>query len=372
MDRNVQRSVDARDAEDDESYEATLRAAENSKILAALGPPGSGKTAAVHACIDHWKARGARILLALPTGQLAAEMRARHPDVDVDTCHGAFLFHKDLNEALPILTQYDLVVVDELSMLTAEHMGRLDAMRRTADQLPCLVMLGDFWQLPGPQKNSTKVSDSAAWRQVKTLEFTGNHRCQDPKLAKKLAALRTSVPSQKLLGSCNWFKHWQLACIQSGLKHEEGLPLLPAPCRGGWARVPLPAHEGAVLLKQILISAGIEKTDLCNVGTQSLKVTGLSWSARYGLPLDVRRQLGYHVGPNEKMTLLYSRDAAASPLRQFESVLAAIRSNAFHPDMTRSGYFVTARPSDVVEVHDDEEPPGPKQGNSSSSRRLLR
>ena len=109
VDRSVRRSVGARDAEDDESYEAALRTAESSKILAALGPPGSGKTAAIHACVDEWKARGARILMALPTGQLAAEMRARHPDVDVDTCHGAFLFHKDLNEALPILTQYDLV-----------------------------------------------------------------------------------------------------------------------------------------------------------------------------------------------------------------------------------------------------------------------
>ena len=127
-------------------------------------------------------------------------MRARHPNIDVDTCHGAFLFHKDLNEALPILTQYDLVVVDELSMLSADHMDRLDAMWRTADQLPCLVMLGDFWQLPGPQKAPTKVSDSAAWRHVKLLEFTGNHRCEDPKLAKKLAALRTSAPSQRLLG----------------------------------------------------------------------------------------------------------------------------------------------------------------------------
>ena len=188
-DKNVRRSVEARDAEDDESYEAALRTAEGSKILAALGPPGSGETAAIHACVDEWKARGARILLALPTGQLAAEMRARRPDVDVDTCHGAFLFHKDVNEALPILTQYDLVVVD-----------CLDAMWRTADQLPCLVMLGDFWQLPGPRKHATKVSDSAAWRHVKVVEFAGNHRCEDPKLAKKLAALRTSVPSQKLLG----------------------------------------------------------------------------------------------------------------------------------------------------------------------------
>ena len=116
-------------------------------------------------------------------------------------------------------------------------------------------------------------------------------------------------------------------------------------------------------MKQVLISTGIEKTELCNVGTHSLKVTGLSWS-RYGLPLEVRRQLGDHVGPNEKMTLLYSRDAAASPLRQFESVLAAIRSNVFRPDVTRSGYFMNAGPSDVVGVPDDEVQPDPKQGDS--------
>ena len=151
IDKNVQRSVEARDANDDETYETMLQAAQSSSILAALGPPGSGKTAAIHACVDKWKACGARILLALPTGQLAAEMRARHPDVDIDTCHGAFLFHKDLNEALPILTQYDLVVIDELSMLSAEHMDRLGDM-------------GVWTQLPGPQKNPSKVSDSAAWR----------------------------------------------------------------------------------------------------------------------------------------------------------------------------------------------------------------
>ena len=197
------------------------------------------------------------------------------------------------------------------------------------------------------------------------LEATASRSKSSYTLERKTTLLPMAGP-RRGVSRCDWFKHWQVACIQSGVKHGEGLPLLPAPCRGGWARVPLPAHEGAVWLKQILISAGIEETELCNVGTHSLKVTGLSWSARYGLPLEVRRQLGYHVGPNEKMTLLYSRDAAASPLRQFESVLAAIRSDAFRPDLTRSGYFVTANPSDVVEVHDDEVPPGPKQGGSVS------
>ena len=59
---------------------------------------------------------------------------------------------------------------------------------------------------------------------------------------------------------------------------------------GGWARVPLPAHEGAFWVKQILISKDIEKTELCNVGTHSLKATALVWSAMYGLPLEVRQQ----------------------------------------------------------------------------------
>ena len=63
VDKNVQRSIEARDAEDDDTYEATVRAAEGSKILAALGPPGSGKTAAIHTCIDDWKRQGA------PAGQ---------------------------------------------------------------------------------------------------------------------------------------------------------------------------------------------------------------------------------------------------------------------------------------------------------------
>ena len=64
------------------------------------------------------------------------------------------------------------------------------------------------------------------------------------------------------------------------------------------------------------------------------------------------------------MTLLYSSDAAASPLSQFESVLAAVRSNVFRIDVTRSGYFMNAGPSDVFGVPDDEVQPDPKQGDS--------
>ena len=127
-------------------------------------------------------------------------MRHKHPDIDVDTCHGAFWFHKEISQALPLLCAYDLIVVDEVSMLTAEHFDRLVAMWHAADRLPCLVFLGDFWQLPGPQKPPSKVTDSPAWRNVTEINFTAVYRCEDPKLQHKLNALRTSVPSAKLLG----------------------------------------------------------------------------------------------------------------------------------------------------------------------------
>ena len=64
------------------------------------------------------------------------------------------------------------------------------------------------------------------------------------------------------------------------------------------------------------------------------------------------RQLGYHVGPNERMTPLYSCDGSFT-IAPIESVLAAIRSNGFRLDVTRSGYFMNAGPSDVVGISDD-------------------
>ena len=63
-------------------------------MLFAEGPPGTGKTFAVHEQIRRYVDRGARVLFVLPTGQLAAAMRAKHPDVDVDTFHGGLLFQR--------------------------------------------------------------------------------------------------------------------------------------------------------------------------------------------------------------------------------------------------------------------------------------
>eukprot|EP00435_Cladocopium_sp_Y103_P041572 s3385_g11.t1 len=157
----------------------------------------------------------------------------------------------------------------------------------------------------------------------------------------------------------DWFLNWQRACIETGKPKGDGIPMLPFPTQSGWARIPIGPGEGADWLRQLLHAAGVHDDALKNIGTHSLKATCLSWLAKHGDPIDVRRHLGYHMSNSEKMTLLYSRDAAAMPLRVLDQCLLDIRNGTFMPDNTRSGYFpnvaMGADAPQSVEVPDEEE-----------------
>ena len=190
----------AASATSDEEYENAVAGAQDKRMLFAGGPPGTGKTFAVHDQIRTWAAKGARVLFVLPTGQLASAMRGKHPHIDVDTFHGGLLFHRDLSEALGVLTQYDLVILDEVSMLTASQFERVLAMWRAAERLPCMVLLGDFWQLPVIGKEERRCDESATWKSnVKVVHFHEQIRCKDARLQRKLDCLRTAVPSARQL-----------------------------------------------------------------------------------------------------------------------------------------------------------------------------
>ena len=133
------------------------------------------------------------------------------------------------------------------------------------------------------------------------------------------------------LSSGDWFASWQAASVASGKPRGEDVPNLPAPTEGGWSKVPLTASEGCTWLVSILKCCGFANEDLVNVGTHSCKSTCLSWCAKYGVPLDVRRHLGFHSVPGDKTAIVYSRDAAAGPLRHLDEVLRSIRAGTFDP-----------------------------------------
>ena len=211
--QNLMVALKARQAKEDAEVEQCIAEADAHRMLFASGPPGTGKTHVVHREIDRWKREGARVLFALPTGMLASEVRAKQPDIDVDTTWGAFLFHRPVQEAAQILTQYDLVVVDEVSMLTDWQFERIVALWMHAEKLPAVVLLGDFYQLPVVDPQAQRCELSSAWRQhVKTIEFREQVRCKSKTLQEKLDILRYNIPSkrqlrQKLLkGHVAWTK----------------------------------------------------------------------------------------------------------------------------------------------------------------------
>ncbi|CAK8991184.1 ATP-dependent DNA helicase PIF1 (DNA repair and recombination helicase PIF1) [Durusdinium trenchii] len=224
MKEPIQRALKAANATSDEEIEdLTVEAQNNNKMLFANGGPGSGKTFVLHAQIKRWEARSARVLLVVPTGQLAAEMKPQHPNIDVDTYHGGLFFHKDLSEALGVMTQYDLIILDEVSMLTAEQFERVVAMWTAADKLPCILLAGDFWQMPVVDKNARRCDESPLWRSnVRFVNFQEQVRCKDPELQETLSLLRTAPPSKRQLkqilrGHRAWTSHtpeaWDILCL---------------------------------------------------------------------------------------------------------------------------------------------------------------
>eukprot|EP00438_Fugacium_kawagutii_P021754 Skav219334 [mRNA] locus=scaffold6947:786:1919:+ [translate_table: standard] len=146
--------------------------------MAVLGPAGSGKTTAVHRAIQDAVAHNYRILLTAPTGRLAATMREKFPELEIDTVHGAFLLRKPVQEALDTMLPYNLIVVEEVGQLSRANFERILEQWEAADCLPTLVFVGDFFQLPGVE--STSTLDSHLWRSrlMKKHELHIMRRCR--------------------------------------------------------------------------------------------------------------------------------------------------------------------------------------------------
>ena len=206
IDKAVDVALRARTAKNPDELERLHEIAmDNGRVIVGLGGPGTGKTTVAGECIHRAKARDARILIALPTGQMSSRTRQQFRDVRVDTCHGAFLLHKAELEALPVLSEYDLVVVDEISQLSAAQFDRIVRMWHAADRLPALVFLGDFWQLPSYEK--TRAVDSEYWKGVKRVTLTKIYRCKDEVLMDKIQGTRTQVPGAALFKKIVDHKH---------------------------------------------------------------------------------------------------------------------------------------------------------------------
>ena len=191
-----------------EADAARTKCLKQGKPVICSGPPGSGKTTVMGRGLQRAVELGARVLFALPTAQLAARMRERHPNIDVDTCHAAFQLHRNVKEHLAILMAYDLVAVDEFSLLSQEDFEHILQLWHAADKIPALIFLGDRYQLPGPVPS--RAWESHAWKSCfhKNLYFSYRHR-SDKRFGEILAAIRTKEATKALvLEMCKGRKAW--------------------------------------------------------------------------------------------------------------------------------------------------------------------
>ena len=176
---------------------------------------------------------------------------------------------------------------------------------------------------------------------------------------KKSMFLPLAAPVPGLRAKDPWFHSWMKARVDTGLSGwSEDIPsgecAMPAPSHdGGWCKRPLSSYEAVSWLREILDRQLPGFTASVRVGSHSLKKTPLGWCAIWGLSMDDRATLGYHIRAQDNSVMHYSADAQAAPLRRFKMVIANIRAGVFQPDSWRPG--VVRRPECIVVSNEDED-----------------
>ncbi|MBL8797528.1 MAG: ATP-dependent RecD-like DNA helicase [Planctomycetia bacterium] len=129
------------------SQRDAIRQATTSKVLVITGGPGVGKTTIVRGILEIFTAKSMRCALCAPTGRAAKrlqettgmEAKTIHRLLEYEPGMGGFRHGRDL----PL--EYDLIVVDEASMVDIVLMNQL---LRAVPDSACLVLVGDVDQLP--------------------------------------------------------------------------------------------------------------------------------------------------------------------------------------------------------------------------------
>ena len=163
------------------------------------------------------------------------------------------------------------------------------------------------------------------------------------KTAEKKNLLLPILASSVGVTNDDWITRW------IKLRKEAGLPvsgmfngaLQPAPDvqrDGAWLTRPLSCSEVTLILRSMLQSSDRDLT------SHSLKVTGLSWSAKAEIPREQRRLLGRHASSLQDADSIYSRDLAFAPVQAFGRMIALIRDGQFFPDNSRDLFFKSNNP----------------------------
>ena len=155
----------------------------------------------------------------------------------------------------------------------------------------------------------------------------------------KRMLLPVVAPMMSISGG-QWWDSWLAArmALQLEVGGNVSLPLL---CKFDLDGKPtdhsLQASEIGEFIRKAL---NIETESRNLVRSHSCKVSMLSWMAKCGSPLNLRRNIGHHLDVTSKSAEIYARDAMAPALYELCRVIGMVKAQRFDPDRTRSGRFI--------------------------------
>lgn len=180
------------------------------KPVIVLGDPGSGKTHTICYLVKKHFTNSRNILLALPTAFLASRLRGQLPnEVVCDTVHAIFNIPVDTKEKPSTnwgLSCYDLIIIDEISMISQKNFAHVLETFNRLIYRPVLLLGGDIAQQQPFEKFEGKFSSLKS-----PLSFPdfiascykfllyGQHRIEDSEYFNILSHIRHWQPTQSFL-----------------------------------------------------------------------------------------------------------------------------------------------------------------------------
>ena len=110
--------------------------------------------------------------------------------------------------------------------------------------------------------------------------------------------------------------------------------------------VPATSADLSKFLRSVLHAAPGQR-----LSSHSGKATLLSWSAKFGLPLEIREILGRHSRAASTTAAIYSRDLQGHAIESLVKVLNSVKAGRFDPEACRSKRWTT----ETIEIKDESE-----------------
>ena len=262
-------------------------------------------------------------------GSLGAKESSKSPRI-VGLCDSEYVKKKPLKQKRPLKVQ-EVMILENLAWMAPDCQDRVAAGQFAFD----VYASARFSDPKYAEYLKLEVDDK--FEGFAELGTKGHKTATT--IQKKTMFLPLIAQTRCLLDK-PWAQGWIRAREATDLEFGKG-PSLPAPSMvsNSWLQRPLTAAEGTQWLKELLVMGGCKLEEVKDIGTHSLKVTALSWAAKYGLDVQTRRLLGHHSDPQMRSILTYSRDAMSGPLAKLGEIIDAIRNKTFCPDLPRHQRF---------------------------------